>query len=334
MLLIPTRNNQNVSRKMNHLFPNHRRVTRRHLRNAALGNGTTVSAAIVWLIAFFSLWIVTLRTIEQNDIHYLYLMQLELGEYTNILIDEYRQGNGGKLPESLESIGFRKGYNENIYYFQQPENDFCYQLEYIRLNDTAYCLNFGDGIWFKGQYLSAVGYWNCYCTKYDSDSCNWVIDESEGEDAPAVYLNEYEFPEWFDSIKMPLDSIVRSNHGGQQYMLRLLDRNKSICGWINDEDTISCINYNCMLHTYDATLWPDIDYFREIKGYLMLDGKVCFIVDKSAFHHSNIVKPNGKGRVFNVPDDRGSVGGERYWYLDIDRNYGGRVTLKGTRQEE
>ena len=161
-------------------------------------------------------------------------MQLELGEYTNILIDEYRQGNGGKLPESLESIGFRKGYNENIYYFQQSENDFCYQLEYIRLNDTAYCLNFGDGIWFKGQYLSAVGYWNCYCTKYDSDSCNWVIDESEGEDAPAVYLNEYEFPEWFDSIKMPLDSIVRSNHGGQQYMLRLLDRNKSICGCFNE----------------------------------------------------------------------------------------------------
>ncbi|MBR4715370.1 MAG: hypothetical protein IKP34_04260 [Bacteroidales bacterium] len=45
---------------MNHLFPNHRRVTRRHLRNAALGNGTTVSAAIVWLIAFATLWLVIL----------------------------------------------------------------------------------------------------------------------------------------------------------------------------------------------------------------------------------------------------------------------------------
>jgi len=60
LLLIPTRNNQNVSRKMNHLFPNHRRVTRRHLKDAALGNSTTVSAAIVWLVAFATLWLVIL----------------------------------------------------------------------------------------------------------------------------------------------------------------------------------------------------------------------------------------------------------------------------------
>ena len=66
----------------------------------------------------------------------------------------------------------------------------------------------------------------------------------------------------------------------------------------------------------------------------MLDGKVCFIVDESTFRHCTLVKYNGKGRVFKVPDGRGDVGGEHYWYLDINLDYGGKVTLKGTRQEE
>ncbi|MBP5548794.1 MAG: hypothetical protein J6X58_07905 [Bacteroidales bacterium] len=315
-------------------FAVHRRVTRRHLHSAAFGNATTIGAAVVWLIMFFSMWILILRTFEDNSIYKLSIMQLKTGKYANILIDEYRQENGGKLPESLEAIGFRKSYDDNIYYFQPSEGCYCYELEYIRLNDTEYCLNFGDGMWFKGQYLSTIGHWNYYCTKFDSESCDWVIDESWGEDASKVYLYEYEFPEWFDSIKVPLESIVRSNRGRQQYMLRISDRNNSVCGWINNDDTISCINYNCVLHTFDAMLWPDIDYFRDIQGYTMLGDKVCFIIDETNSHHLSILKYNGKGRVFNVPENRGCVGGEHYWYLDIDADYGGKVTLKGVRVEE
>lgn len=308
------------------LYRSRRRVVRRHLRNAAFGNSTTVSAAIIWLIAFFSLWILILRTFEDNSIHNMSIMHLKTGKYASIQLDAYRQENGGKLPESLEKIGFRKGYDDNIYYFQPDEGCYSYELEYLRLNDTAYCLNFGDGFWFKGQYLSTVGFWNFYNKRYDSDSYDYVIDESWGEDAPAVYLYEYEISEWLDSIRIPLDSIVRSDRGRrqQQYMLRLLER----------DDTAGCITFNSILHTFDPMLWPDIDYFRDFKGYLMLDGRVCFIVDESAFNHCTLVKYNGKGRVFKVPDGRGCDGGEHYWYLDIDLDYGGKVTLKGTRQEE
>ena len=315
-------------------FAVHRRVTRRHLHNAAFGNFTTVSAAIVWFIAFYSLWILILHCLEENNPYNWTLKQKETDDYAIERLESYRSMNAGKLPESLEAIGFNKGYRDNIYYLQLPGDRFFYELEYIRLSDTSYCLNFGGIFWGRGQYLSTVGYWNIYCTRFDSETCDYVIEASEGEEAPSVYLNEYEFPEWLDSIKVPLESIVRSNREQQQYMLRISDHNRSTCGWINNDDTISCINYNCILHTFDAMLWPDIDYFRDISGYTMLGDKVCFIVNETSTHYISIVKPNGKGRLFNVPQNRGCTGGEQYWYLDIDASYGGKVTLKGIRVEE
>lgn len=308
---------------------------RRHLRGAAFGNFTTLGGFIVWLIAFFTLWIVILL-FEADDTPYQWtLKHLQAGEYAIEKIEAFRQENGGKVPDSLIDVSFQKGYHDNKYYIHlQGENINC-TFDYIILSDTSYCLCFYD-IWGQGQYLSTVGKWNVFCTKYDSESCAWVVDESMGEDSPSVYLFEYEITEYDDNIRVSLDSIVHNNKQlqQQQYMLRFYDNTQSKCGLLGNADTTCCIDFNCILHTYEPSLWTDMDYFRDIQGYVMLDGHICFISNGTQTPWGLPARRTSRGRVFKVTQEEASVGGECYWYLDIDRNYGGTLTVKGFEMEE
>ncbi len=172
---------------------------RRHLWGAAFGNFTTLGGFIVWLIAFFTLWIVIFLFEVENTPYQWTIKHLQAGKYAVKKIEAFRQENGGKVPDSLIDVCFRKGYQDNQYYVQLPS---------------------------------------------------------------------------------------------------------------------------------------DMDYFRDIQGYVMLVGHICFISNGTQTPWGLPARRTSRGRMFKVPKEEPSVGGECYWYLDIDRNYGGTLTMKGFEKEE
>ncbi len=139
---------------MSHLFPNHRRVTRRHLRNAALGNPTTVSAFIIWVAAFAALWIFIVYIIEANDP---IRNCIDTGNYAVEQLEAYRSEND-TVPDGLEVFGFRKSGN-NSYYIQLPHHNAAYGIDYIKTSDTTYHIRFGSERFIGGEWLPAERMW-------------------------------------------------------------------------------------------------------------------------------------------------------------------------------
>lgn len=309
---------------------------RRHLRNAALGHPTTVSGFIVLIAAFLTMWIVILRCFDEDNPYHWVLKHLETGDYAIGQIEAYRQHNDGKLPEGLDAVGFKNGGIENQYYIQLPGEGFSYGLEYIKLDDTSYVLAFDGHIWGRGQYVSSEGQWNAFSTQYNSATDRYVIEASEGEGAAKVYLKEFEFAGWYDGLAAQISALIADRKGRhEQYILHILnldsaDRTAYVRALTSSTDSICSSYFNCLLQTFDPTQQPEHDYFRDFRGYLMLDGKVCFIVDKSTFLQSSFVRSTRKGRLFEVNTDRQGSTSKRCWFLDIDHSYEGSLMLKGT----
>ena len=317
----------------------HKRIAssrRRHLRNAALGHPATASGFIVVMAAFLTMWIVILRCFGEDDPYHWMLKHLETGDYAISQIESYRQHNDGKLPEGLDAVGFKNGGIENQYYIQLPGEGFAYDLEYIKLDDTSYVLAFDGHIWGRGQYVSTVGHWNAYSTEYNSLTNDYVIDISEGEGTAKVYLKEFEIAGWYDGLEAQLSALIADRKGRrEQYVLHIINRDsaeriayaraKTGC-----DDSVCRSYFNCLLTTFNPAQQPEYDYFRDFRGYLMLDGKVCFIVDNSTFHQSSIVRRARKGRLFDVNSKSASSARKRCWFIDIDRHYEGSMMLKGT----
>lgn len=317
----------------------HKRIAssrRRHLRNAALGNPATVSGFIVVMAAFLTMWIVILRCFGEDDPYHWVLKHLETGNYAISQIESYRQHNDGKLPEGLDAVGFKNGGIENQYYIQLPGEGFAYDLEYIKLDDTSYVLAFDGHIWGRGQYVSTVGRWNAYSTEYNSLTNDYTIDISEGEGAAKVYLNEFELAGWYDGLAAQLSALVANRKGRrEQYVLHIIERDSAeriayARAQTGCDDSVCRSYFNCLLTTFDPAQQPEHDYFRDFRGYLMLDGKVCFIVDNSTDHQSSIVRRARKGRLFDIDSKSASSAGKRCWFLDIDRHYEGSMMLKST----
>lgn len=317
----------------------HRRSTtprRRHLRHAALGNPATASGFIVVMAAFLTMWIVILRCFGEDDPYHWVLKHLVTGDYAIGQIEFYRQHNDGKLPEGLDAVGFKNGGIENQYYIQLPGEGFSYDLEYIKLDDTSYVLAFDGHTWGRGQYVSTVGRWNVYSTRYSSLTNDYAIDDSEGEDAAKVYLKEFEFGGWYDGLAAQLSALIADRKvRNEQYILHILnldsaDRIAYARAQTGSADSISSSYFNCLLTTFDPTQQPEHDYFRDFRGYLMLNGKVCFIVDNSTFLQSSIVRSTRKGRLFDVDSHSTTGGSKRCWFIDIDHSYEGSMMLKSS----
>lgn len=317
----------------------HKRIAssrRRHLRNAALGHPATVSGFIILIAAFFTMWIVILRCFEEDDPYHWVLKHLETGDYTISQIEAFRQHNDGKLPEGLDAVGFKNGGIENQYYIQMPGEGFAYDLEYIKLDDTSYVLAFDGHIWGRGQYVSNVGHWNAYSTEYHSLTNDYTIDNTEGEGAAKVYLKEFEIAGWYDGLEAQLSALIADRKGRRdQYVLHIIERDSAeriayARAQTGCDDSVCRSYFNCLLTTFDPAQQPKHDYFRDFRGYLMLDGKVCFIVDNSTDHQSSIVRRARKGRLFDIDSKSASNARKRCWFLDIDRHYEGSMMLKGT----
>lgn len=308
----------------------------RHLRNAALGHPTTVSGFIVLIAAFLTMWIVILRCFGEDNPYYWVLKHLETGDYAIGQIEAYRQHNDGKLPEGLDAVGFKNGGIENQYYIQLPGEGFSYDLEYIKLDDTSYVLAFDGHIWGRGQYVSSEGQWNAFSTRYNSATDRYVIEASEGENATKVYLKEFEIAGWYDGLAAQISALIADRKGrNEQYILHILNLDSAeriayARALTGSTDSICSAYFNCLLQTFDPTQQPEHDYFRDFRGYLMLDGKVCFIVDKSTFLQSSFVRRTRKGRLFDVDSKSASSGAKRCWFLDVDHSYEGSLMLKGT----
>lgn len=317
----------------------HRRFAaprQRHLRNAALGHPATVSGFIVLIAAFLTMWIVILRCFGEDNPYHWVLKHLVTGDNAIGQIEFYRQHNDGKLPEGLDAVGFKNGGIENQYYIQLPGEGFSYDLEYIKLDDTSYVLAFDGHTWGRGQYVSSEGQWNAFSTQYNSATDRYVIEASEGEGAAKVYLKEFEFGGWYDGLAAQISALIADRKGrNEQYILHILnldsaDRTAYVRALTGSTDSICSAYFNCLLQTFDPAQQPEHDYFRDFRGYLMLDGKVCFIVDKSTFHQSSIVQRTRKGRLFDVDSKSASSANKRCWFLDVDHSYEGSLMLKGT----
>lgn len=317
----------------------HKRIAssrRRHLRNAALGHPATASGFIVLMAAFMTMWIVILRCFGEDDPYHWVLKHLETGDYAISQLEGYRQSNGGALPEGLDAVGFKNGGIENQYYIQLPGEGFAYDLEYIKLDDTSYVLAFDGHIWGRGQYVSTVGHWNAFSTKYNSLTNDYTIDNTEGEGAAKVYLKEFEIGGWYDGLAAQLSALIADRKGRrEQYVLHIINRDSAeriayARAQTGCDDSVCRSYFNCLLTTFDPTQQPEHDYFRDFRGYLMLDGKVCFIVDNSTDHQSSIVRRTRKGRLFDVDSKSASSARKHCWFLDIDRHYEGSMKLKGT----
>ena len=148
-----------MSTKHKNGFSNNRRVIRRQLREASFGRATTIYGALVTLAAFFTLWIVIMRCVVEDDPQRWMLNTLETGNYAIEQLELYRIENMGKLPEGLECLGFRYAGYRNLYSIRLPKHGFTYRIEYLRLTDTSYCIGFELFSVAKGQYLSTEKKW-------------------------------------------------------------------------------------------------------------------------------------------------------------------------------
>ncbi len=321
---------------MRHLFPNHRHIKRRYLRDAAFGCPTTASAYIVWLLAFASLWLVILRGVEEDNPQRWVANLVETGNYAIAQLESYRSENGGKVPESLECFGFSRGGYRNTYYIQLPRHGYRYSIEYVKIDDTSYYIGFNLPHTGKGQYLSTTKRWRIAEFEQEYYKRPYLY---EGEDISPVFLYEYKLEDYLDTIKLQLESLVDSKAGKQQYMLVFLGKYDTVStpftiDFKYNADSLCTVAYNLVLQTYDPMLYPDADLFTEAEGYCILNGHVCYIVDKTWFAHRFIFKRTDNGRIFTLPDNRGCIGGERYWYLDLDGTCGAKLELKGVYAEE
>ena len=153
---------------MRHLFHNHRRVKRRHLRDAALGNPTTISAAIVWLVAFATLWLVIIRGVEEYDPQRWVNNLVETSNYAIEHLETYRSENGS-VPDGLECFGFDYTGYRNTYYIQLPRHGYGYSIEDVKTSDTTYRITFGSEHYISGEWLPSERLWRVV-THYDDDT--------------------------------------------------------------------------------------------------------------------------------------------------------------------
>lgn len=149
-------------------FRKHRRTTER-LRHVAFGHAATVCGTMVTLIAFCILRILIMRCAMDHDPHRILAKQIQNGNVVIERLNAYRD-SCGVFPESLESIGLHKTYQDNIFLFPTSYSVYHNNFEYIRLNDTSFYL--GDEDWYGGreQYLSSEGRWRMVEYDYDDYS--------------------------------------------------------------------------------------------------------------------------------------------------------------------
>ncbi len=342
-------------------FRKHRRTTER-LRHVAFGHAATVCGTMVTLIAFCILRILIMRCAMDHDPHRILAKQMQNGNVVIERLNAYRD-SCGVFPESLESIGLHKTYQDNIFLFPTSYSVYHNNFEYIRLNDTSFYL--GDEDWYGGreQYLSSEGRWRMVEYDYDDYSGQKLPVFYEGQDVASVYLHEYEIADHDNTIRKLLETLINNrNDAGQQFLLTFFHTYDTAYSHFSKdftyrEDTVFRIRFNSVLQTFDVLKpYAYSDMFSDIDGYLLINGHVCFVADisSSQLFRRNI-KRTGKGQVFfhsvriinsvesfcltervnSRPCDLYlRTSGGRCWFLDMDFHYGGKASLQGVYIEE
>ncbi|MCR5191577.1 MAG: hypothetical protein K6C07_09270 [Bacteroidales bacterium] len=339
-------------------FRRHRRVIG-GMRDAANGHATTVYGAVVTLAAFYTLWIVILHCEEEHQPHRIFTRYMEKGNEIIAQLDAYRDSSG-VFPESLESIGLRKsGWRNDIYDYAPKYPGYIFGFEYIRLNDTAFYLGHEEYYNGKEQYLSSEKRWRLVEYYYDFSNGNRVPILCKGEEIASVFLHEREITWNPDTVNKLLSSLVGCHDNAkQQYLLTVFSEyDTAYCPFSEKSghsgDSICRIRYNSVLQTFDASAHAGSYLFNNIDGYILLNGHICFVADRSRrFMFINPMKHKGKGQVFTALSCE--PGKERFcvtdlisrsrphellpntdsghvWYLDFDFSYGGKATLQGVR---
>ena len=288
-------------------FRKHRRTTER-LRYVAFGHAATAFGAMVTLIAFCISRILIMRCAMDHDPHRILTKQIQNGNVVIERLNAYRD-SCGVFPESLESIGLHKTYQDNIFLFPTSYSVYHNNFEYIRLNDTSFYL--GDEDWYGGreQYLSSEGRWRMVEYDYDDYSGQKLPVFYEGQDVASVYLHEYEIVDYQDTIRKLLETLINNRKvAGQQFLLTIFHTYDTVYSPFSEEftyreDTVYRIRFNSVLQTFDLTKpYACSDLFSDIDGYLLIDGHVCFFSDRSLLQYaSESMKRTGRGQVFTGP---------------------------------
>ena len=342
-------------------FREHRRVMGR-LRRVAFGHAATVCGAMVTLAAFYTLWILIMHCLMEDDPHHLFVKQMKSGNVVIERLNAYRD-SCGVFPESLESIGFGKSHGDNFFCIPNPFSIYCHIFEYIRLDDTSFYLGY-EG-WYGGreQYLSSEGGWRMVIYGCD-DHSERLPEYYEGQDVASVYLHEYEIADHQDTIRKLLETLINNRKvAGQQFMLTFFHSYDTLYSQFSGdftyrEDTVFRIRFNSVLQTFDlARPYACSDLFSDIDGYLLIDGHICFFSDRSWYPYARRkMYQTGRGQVFAHPvrklensvesfcltervnsrprDLYPHISGGRYWFLDLDFACGGKASLQGVRMEE
>lgn len=321
-------------------FRKHRRTTER-LRHVAFGHAATAFGAMVTLAAFYTLWILMLHCMMERDPHHLFVKQIASGNMVIERLNAYRD-SCGVFPESLESIGFHKSHGNNFFGVPTPFSVYYHIFEYIRLDDTSFYLGSEDWYGGKEQYLSSEGRWRMVIYGCDEHS-ERLPEIYEGRDVASVYLHEYEIAGHQDTIRKLLEKLINNqNNARQQFLLTFFHTYDTAYShfskdFIYNEDTVPLIHFNSVLQTFDLSEpCANPDMFSDIDGYLLIDGHVCFVSDRSWYPSARRrMKQTGRGQVFTRPRDLfPCVGGEQYWFLDMDFACGGKASLQGVYIEE
>ena len=106
-----------------------------------MGNPTTISAFVIWLVAFATLWLVIIRGVEEYDPQWWVANIVETGNYAIEHIEAYRIENGSVL-DGLECFGFDYTGYGNTYYIQLPRHGYGYGFEYVKTSGTTFVASF------------------------------------------------------------------------------------------------------------------------------------------------------------------------------------------------
>ena len=285
-----------------------RRVVRRQLRNVTLGYPSTIAGALVTLVAFCTLWKLILFCLDDTSPYRIIMHEYETGSYVIDRVEAYRDSNGGILPETLESIGFRKVYDNN-YIGPFAIHGHSYMIEYVKMSDTSYMVGFCAMMVGKGQYMSSEKEWRI--TEYQPHDTFYY----QGPDIASMYLYECDLK---STLKDLLCRLVGRQGGSQQYLLTFFpnDTQERCCF---SEDSVQKKN-DAVFQTFEARNYRASQLFSHLDGYTVLNGRVCF-VDESPWYWSKtrgLVEYNyEKGRLFTFPKYEPCVEGDKCWFLSL-----------------
>lgn len=307
-------------------FSKNKRVIRRQLCKATLGYPSTIAGALVTLVAFYTLWMLILFCADDRSTYKWIIHELETGDYAIAKIEAYRDSNDGRLPETLEIVGFRKTF-DNIYWAPFFIHGYGYGIEYVKLNDTSYFVGFQAPFIGKCQYLSSEKEWRIAMYEY----YDTFLYEGP-DDMASMYLYEYELNEPLSDL---LSKFVGKKSRDQQYLLTLFTYD-TVVRYRFTNDSVPK-TYNAVFQTFEASQYNAPELFSEIDGYTILNGHICFITNKPWHWYGfrRLVERNfEKGRLFTFPKYEPCVGGEQYWLLDLESFPTPKATFQGYYNEE